>query len=105
MATEHLREKMNQLTNLILNEDVQVFTQQLQIEAAQRITGDNGVDQQLQAAASNARATVLAAQRRLEVYRLALAKLNDELAAQQAAAEAAEKAKNAIPTDTPAATV
>lgn len=83
MATTHLREKLNQLANLLLNEDVQIMTQQLQIEAAQRTTGDAGVDQQLQAAASNARAAVLGATRRMEVYSAAFTKMNDELTAQQ----------------------
>lgn len=103
MATEHVREKMNQLANLILNEDVQCEIQQLQIEAAKLRTGDGGVDQQLTVAAENAKAAILGASARLRVYRARFAELDAEQKASQSAAEAAENAKNEAAANTAAA--
>ena len=78
-ATQHIREKINTLNNLILNEDVQCFTQQLVVDAAAKSTGDAQVDQQMQAAAQNAKAVVLASQRRLQTFQDSLTVLQAEL--------------------------
>ena len=86
MATEFLREKINSLNQLVLNEAISVFQQQLQVDAAAKPTGDVQVDQNLRALAQNAKAVILAGNARLVTYRATLSTLQAEQDAIDAAA-------------------
>ena len=79
MATDYLREKINILNNLIQQSALERFQLSLIIKAASSSAGDAQVDQNLQAAATNAKAQLLACERRLAVYTEELAPLNAEL--------------------------
>lgn len=80
MGTEFLREKINMLNGLIQQSTLESFQLSLVIKAAAGTSGDAQIDQNLAAAATNARAQLLASERRLAVYREELGPLNDELA-------------------------
>lgn len=79
MATEFLREKINVLNNMIQQTVLEHFQVSMVIKIAATSTGDAQIDQNFQAAASNAKTQMLACERRLEVYREELAKLSEEL--------------------------
>lgn len=79
MATDYLREKINILNNMIQQAVLEQFQLNLLIKVAASTTGDAQVDQQLQAAATNAKAQLLACERRLAVYREEIGPLNTEL--------------------------
>lgn len=79
MATEHLREKINVLNNMIQADDLQAFQAQLIIDAALKSSGDAQVDAAMKNSASNARAQLLACNCRLETYRKRLSELTAEL--------------------------
>lgn len=79
MATDYLREKINILNNMIQQAALEQFQLNLLIKVASVTAGDAQVDQQLQASATNAKAQLLACERRLAVYREELAPLNIEL--------------------------
>lgn len=79
MATDYLREKINILNNMIQQAVLEQFQLNLLVKIAADTTGDAQVDQNLQAAATNAKAQLLSCERRLAVYREELAPLNAEL--------------------------
>lgn len=79
MATDYLREKINILNNMIQQAVLEQFQLNLLIKIAADTTGDGQVDQNLQASATNAKAQMLACERRLAVYRAEIAPLNAEL--------------------------
>lgn len=79
MATEFLREKINVLNNMIQQAALEQFQLSLVVKIASSSTGDAQIDQNLQAAATNAKAQITACERRLAVYREELAPLNVEL--------------------------
>lgn len=79
MTTEFLREKINILNNMIQQVVLEQFQLNLLVKVAAASTGDAQVDQNLQASATNAKAQLLACERRLAVYREELAPLNVEL--------------------------
>lgn len=79
MGTEFLREKINILNGMIQQTTLEQFQLNLLIKVAADTTGDAQVDQNLQAAATNAKAQLLSCERRLAVYRAEIAPLNAEL--------------------------
>lgn len=87
MATEFLREKINSLNNLILQEALQVFQHQLLIDATATSTGDPQIDAGMKENARQANVVVTASSKRLGVYRAKLAELTAELNAVQQPAE------------------
>lgn len=83
MNTEHIREKLNALSNLIASEALQIFQHEMLIEAAAVSTGDKQVDTQMRTQAQNSKSVVLASQRRLAVYTARQAELQKELDASE----------------------
>lgn len=83
MRTEHLREKINALTNWIASEALQIFQHELLVEAASKTSGDKQVDEQMRTMAQNAKSVILASSRRLAVYKAKQAELEAELNAAQ----------------------
>lgn len=83
MNTEHIREKLNALTNLIAAESLQIFQHELLVEAAAATTGDKQVDSQMRTQAQNSKSVILASQRRLVVYKAKQAELQKELDASE----------------------
>lgn len=80
MTTDHLREKINMLDQLICNEDVQLLQHQLIVKAAETSTGDAQVDKQImQTNAANSQAQIKAITARLSVYKAERDSLNAEL--------------------------
>ena len=79
MTTEYLREKINVLNSMIQQTALEQFQLGLVIKVASATTGDTQVDQNMQASATNARAQIMACERRLAVYREELAPLVSEL--------------------------
>lgn len=80
MGTEHIREKINMLNNIICNEDVQLLQNQLIVKAAEATTGDLQVDQQIMLPnASNSKVQIMAITARLAVYKAARDELTAEL--------------------------
>lgn len=79
MTTEYLREKINVLNSMIQQTALEQFQLGLVIKIASATTGDTQVDQNMQASATNARAQIMACERRLAVYREELAPLVSEL--------------------------
>lgn len=79
MATEFLREKINILNGMIQQTTLEQFQLALIVKLAASTTGDAQIDQNLQASATNAKAQLLACERRLTVYREEIAPLNTEL--------------------------
>lgn len=82
MPTEFLREKINTAAQMIQQAVLEQFQLELAVAVAAESTGDAQVDANMQAMATNARAQLLAVNRRLAVYRSKLDALNAELAAQ-----------------------
>lgn len=79
MSTEFLREKINVLNGMIQQTALEQFQLELVAKIAAATTGDAQVDQNLQAAATNAKAQLASCARRLAVYRGELAPLVTEL--------------------------
>ncbi len=79
MTTEFLREKINVLNGMIQQTALEQFQMNLVLKIAATTTGDAQIDQNFQSAATNAKAQILACDRRLEVYRTELAQLSAEL--------------------------
>lgn len=79
MATEFLREKINILNGMIQQTVLEQFQLGLVVKIASATTGDAQVDQNMQAAATNAKAQLLSCERRLAVYKEELAPLSAEL--------------------------
>src|SRR5574341_1383136 len=80
MPTEFLREKINTAAQMIQQAVLEQFQLELAVAVAAESTGDAQVDANMQAMATNARAQLLAVNRRLAVYRSKLDALNAELA-------------------------
>lgn len=79
MATEFLREKINTVAQLIQQAELERFQLDLAVQVAAISTGDAQVDQNMQSMATNAKAQLLACNRRLATYRPVLDALNAEL--------------------------
>lgn len=79
MSTEFLREKINILNGMLQQTSLEQFQLDLVVKLAAAPTGDAQVDQNLQAAATNAKAQLVSCVRRLAVYREELAPLVAEL--------------------------
>ena len=77
--TEFLREKINTLNQMILQQVLEIFQHQLQVDVAEKSTGDAQVDQSMKSVAQNSAAIVLAGNTRLALYRERLAQLQAEL--------------------------
>lgn len=82
MPTEFLREKINTVAQLIQQTELERFQFDLTVQVAAVSTGDAQVDQNMQSMATNAKAQLLACNRRLATYRPVLESLNAELSAQ-----------------------
>ena len=82
MATDHLREKLNTLTQLIQNEELQIFQHEMLVEAAATSTGDKQVDQVLQGQAQNSKTAIIGAAARTRIYKAKRAALEAELTGQ-----------------------
>lgn len=91
MATEYIREKLNILGSLLQNSEMEKFQHELHVEVATKPTGDAGIDANLQAQASNAKAQILSCLRRSDVYRGRIQALTAEMNA------ATEKAETGTP--------
>ena len=83
MSTPNLREKINTLSTLLMQADLEAFQLGLTVECASDSTGDAQVDAQLKSHAQNASAQLLAVKRRVAVCQAALEPLQAELAAAQ----------------------
>ncbi len=81
MATEYLREKINTLNNLLQQFSLEQYQNQLIVDDASVSSGDLQIDQQMAAMAQNAKGVVQTCQRRIDVRKAELTKLNAELAA------------------------
>lgn len=79
MSTEFLREKINILNGMIQQTVLEQFQLSLVVKVASTTTGDAQIDQNMHANATNAKAQLLACERRLTVYREELAPLVAEL--------------------------
>lgn len=77
--TANLREKINLLNSLQQQADIEAFQLQLAIRYASESSGDAQVDAQLKAHAENARAQLLAVNRRIVVNQDELQRLQAEL--------------------------
>lgn len=83
MTTTNLREKINVLTTLLQQADLEAFQLELTVQCAAESSGDAQVDTQLRAHAQNASAQLLAVKRRVAVCQAALDPLQAELNANQ----------------------
>jgi hypothetical protein len=79
MATDYLREKINTLSQLRMNADIEAFQHSLNVKIASETSGDPQVDANLSANAQNSKAQLLACTRRLVVYNAELNALQAEL--------------------------
>ncbi len=79
MATEFLRERINMIVQLTQAEVLNIEQHELLIKASEKGSGDAQVDRVMVGNAQNARAVVLASQRRLQTYKDRLDELTKEL--------------------------
>lgn len=87
MATEYLRNKIDQLEALLQQESLTKFQHELIVEDAKESTGDKEVDDGLRAQAAVSRRNLIAAERRLVVRK----RVRDELRAEEEQVKAAQK--------------
>ena len=80
MATENLQEKIAQLRAQITQLDVNLFSEQMQIEDAAEPTGDENADAALKTEAMHASIRAEMMKRRMVVRKAKLAELEKELA-------------------------
>lgn len=70
--TSFIREKMNLLTNLMQQTELELFQLELHVEVASASTGDKQVDANLGAVAQNAKTQMLVHRRKMAVYQAKL---------------------------------
>lgn len=80
MTTEFIQEKINTINQMILQEDLQLFQQQMALEVSQMDLGDSSKNAQLREQGEITKTHIAVHEKKLEIYRAKKAVLEAELA-------------------------